>query len=163
MQRQRIELTKVLISACGWVGTTPQLYVQTITTCSMGLRSGLLVGQLSMKSMLFVLRSRCWRRYGTQEWCSEWECHRGTVEHLNCHQWWLVVNDNNGQWLPRPWQNPHPWNDSVQEHNSQHSVHFSYSTRTPCHHHIVKKILVHAKKEWYYSIAVFNECVHVSN
>ena len=32
----------------------------------------------------------------------ERECHRGTVEHLNCHQRRLVVNDNHGQWLPRP-------------------------------------------------------------
>ena len=33
----------------------------------------------------------------TDEWHDERECHRGTVEHLNCHQSRLLVNDNNGQ------------------------------------------------------------------
>ena len=49
-------LTK-FVDVSGWVRTTPQSSERLSQTCSMGLRAGLLVGQSSMKSMLFVLRN----------------------------------------------------------------------------------------------------------
>ena len=57
----------------------------------------------------------------------------------------------------------HRRNDLVQKHNSQHSVQFSYGTHAPCHHNVVKKILIHPKQERYSSVAVSNEYVHVPN
>ena len=131
-----------------WTNYWLKWWVLPVEYCSIpewAVGLGLLAGQSSIKSMLFVLRKftlslavwevalSCWKiEMLALLWNrrDERECHRGTVEHLNCHQWRLVANDNHGQWLPRSWQNPHPRNDLVQEHNSPHSVHISYGTRS---------------------------------
>ena len=158
VHRRRIELTEVLISACGilfhsWMSAWRSSFMlagrlgqhlnrlnRLSQICSMGLRSGLLAGQSSLKSMLFVLRKcivflavwevalSCWKiemlallwNRGMM-WCDV------TIEHLNYHQWRLVVNDDHVQWLPRPWQNPQPRTATQQSDDYEQFVQwFSY-------------------------------------